>query len=95
MPEPHNFLSALVGSFALCAALLWRIHLLYWPFYLVYAAYGIARLLRRRYCDFLTLLASADWAMLRTWIFFMVLSLGLVSSEDPAAVSEPRHCGLY
>jgi mannosyltransferase len=34
-------------AFALCAALLWRIHLLYWPFYLVYGAYAVARLLSR------------------------------------------------
>ncbi|MGD0497855.1 MAG: glycosyltransferase family 39 protein [Bryobacteraceae bacterium] len=33
--------------FALFAALLWRVHLVYWPFYLVFAAYALARLLRR------------------------------------------------
>lgn len=33
--------------FALCAALLWRVHLLYWPFYLVFALYAAVRLLRR------------------------------------------------
>ena len=32
--------------FITLAAALWRIHLLYWPFYLVYAAYGMARLVR-------------------------------------------------
>lgn len=33
--------------FALCAALLWRAHLIYWPFYLVFAAYTLVRLSRR------------------------------------------------
>ncbi len=33
--------------FIACAAVLWRIHLLYWPFYLVYAAYAMARLQKR------------------------------------------------
>ena len=32
--------------FTVLAAALWRIHLLYWPFYLVYAIYGAARLAR-------------------------------------------------
>lgn len=30
--------------FVLCGALLWRIHLIYWPFYLVFAAYAVARI---------------------------------------------------
>jgi mannosyltransferase len=34
-------------AFALSAALLWRIHLLYWPFYLVYGSYALARIARR------------------------------------------------
>ena len=33
--------------FACSAALLWRVHLVYWPFYLVFAIYAAARLLRR------------------------------------------------
>jgi hypothetical protein len=33
--------------FACSAALLWRVHLIYWPFYLVFAIYAGARLLRR------------------------------------------------
>ena len=33
--------------FACSAALLWRVHLVYWPFYLVFALYAAARLLRR------------------------------------------------
>ena len=32
--------------FACSAALLWRVHLVYWPFYLVFAIYAAARLLR-------------------------------------------------
>ena len=30
--------------FVVCALSLWRIHMLYWPFYLVYASYGAARI---------------------------------------------------
>lgn len=33
--------------FLACAAILWRIHLLYWPFYLVYGLYAAARLRKR------------------------------------------------
>ena len=33
--------------FAVAASLLWRVHLIYWPFYGVYFAYTIARLLKR------------------------------------------------
>jgi hypothetical protein len=33
--------------FALFAGLLWRVHLVFWPFYLVFAGYAFARLLRR------------------------------------------------
>jgi hypothetical protein len=33
--------------FLLCAALLWRVHLIYWPFYIVFAAYTVARLANR------------------------------------------------
>ena len=33
--------------FALFAALLWRVHLIFWPFYLVFAGYAVARILRR------------------------------------------------
>jgi hypothetical protein len=33
--------------FACSAALLWRVHLIYWPFYLVFALYAAVRLLRR------------------------------------------------
>jgi len=33
--------------FVLFGALLWRIHLIYWPFYLVFAAYALARIVFR------------------------------------------------
>ena len=33
--------------FTVCAALLWRVHLIYWPFYLVYVMYGAVRLAKR------------------------------------------------
>jgi len=33
--------------FALCASLLWRVHLVFWPFYPMFAAYAIVRVARR------------------------------------------------
>jgi hypothetical protein len=33
--------------FVLFAALLWRVHLIYWPFYMVFAAYAVARIALR------------------------------------------------
>src|SRR5581483_8229181 len=33
--------------FVILAALLWRVHLLFWPFYVVLAVYAAARLMRR------------------------------------------------
>jgi len=35
------------AAFVLAGALLWRVQLIYWPFYLVFAVYAAARLLRR------------------------------------------------
>ncbi len=35
------------GVFILLAALLWRVHLFYWPFYLLFAMYGAIRLFQR------------------------------------------------
>src|SRR5579864_4374587 len=35
------------AAFLLAAALLWRVHLVYWPFYLVFALYAILRVARR------------------------------------------------
>jgi hypothetical protein len=34
------------APFIICAALLWRVHLLFWPFYIVLALYAFIRLLR-------------------------------------------------
>jgi hypothetical protein len=36
------------ACFGLAAALLWRIHLVFWPFYAVFAVYSLARLILRR-----------------------------------------------
>jgi hypothetical protein len=36
------------ACFALCAALLWRIHLVFWPFYVVFAIYALVRVIPRR-----------------------------------------------
>jgi hypothetical protein len=32
--------------FALCASLVWRVHLIFWPFYAVFACYALVRLVR-------------------------------------------------
>jgi hypothetical protein len=44
MDTAHWRDGALFGIFA---ALLWRVHLIYWPFYLVFVAYTVARLVSR------------------------------------------------
>lgn len=35
------------AGFVVCGALLWRVHLLFWPFYIVLAIYAAVRLIRR------------------------------------------------
>ena len=54
--------------FALFAGLLWRVHLIFWPFYLVFAVYALARLLRRE--------TPAGW--LRTAAVFALAGLTLL-----------------
>jgi hypothetical protein len=54
--------------FALFAGLLWRVHLVFWPFYLVFAGYALARLLRRE--------TRAGW--LRTAAVFGLAGLTLL-----------------
>jgi hypothetical protein len=49
--------------FALCASLLWRVHLVFWPFYAMFAAYAIVRLVRRD-TEVTWLRASAAFALL-------------------------------
>jgi hypothetical protein len=54
--------------FALFAGLLWRVHLIFWPFYLVFAGYALARLLRRE--------TRAGW--MRTAAVFGLAGLALI-----------------
>ena len=54
--------------FGLFAGLLWRVHLIFWPFYLVFAVYALARLLRRE--------TPAGW--LRTAAVFALAGLTLL-----------------
>jgi hypothetical protein len=54
--------------FALFAGLLWRVHLVFWPFYLVFAGYAFVRLLGRE--------TRAGW--LRTAAVFALAGLTLV-----------------
>jgi 4-amino-4-deoxy-L-arabinose transferase-like glycosyltransferase len=51
--------------FVLCAALLWRVHLIYWPFYLVFLLYVLVRLFRGE--------SQVGW--LRATLIFAVLGL--------------------
>ena len=43
--DSNRWLDAIL--FAACASLLWRVHLVFWPFYAMFAAYAIVRLARR------------------------------------------------
>jgi len=54
--------------FVVCGALLWRVHLIYWPFYLVFTAYAVARLAFRE--------TGVTWR--RVLVVFAVLGLTLV-----------------
>jgi hypothetical protein len=54
--------------FIVLAALLWRVHLLFWPFYIVLALYAVVRLLRHE--------TSAGW--LSTLAVFAMLGLALL-----------------
>jgi len=54
--------------FALFAALLWPVHLIFWPFYLVFAAYAASRLLRKE--------THAGWT--RTLLLFATTGLALI-----------------
>jgi hypothetical protein len=43
--DSNRWLDALL--FAACASLLWRVHLVFWPFYAMFAVYAIVRVARR------------------------------------------------
>lgn len=55
-------------GFALAAALLWRIHLIYWPFYLVFGIYTAVRIARKE--------TNVGWWQALAW--FGLLSASLV-----------------
>jgi mannosyltransferase len=59
--------------FGLCAALLWRVHLLFWPFYLVFAIYALVRLLRGQ--------SKAGWLQVTLVASAVALSLIPVIAE--------------
>lgn len=54
--------------FVVLAALLWRVHLIYWPFYLVLAGYAGVRLLRRE--------TAVEWR--QAGVLFALLGVALV-----------------
>jgi hypothetical protein len=54
--------------FIALAALLWRVHLLFWPFYIVLTAYAVTRLLRHE--------SRVGWVS--TLVVFALLGVGLV-----------------
>lgn len=61
-------------AFILLAALLWRVHLFYWPFYVVFALYGLVRL------------ASGDANHTKVGAWQVVFALGvLAASLTPVA----------
>jgi len=55
-------------GFALCAALVWRVHLVYWPFYLMLALYAGVRLFHRE--------TPVDWC--RAVIVFAAVGVALL-----------------
>ena len=57
--------------FLISAALLWRVHLVYWPFYLVMVGYALVRLKMRR--------TRVVWG--RSAVIFTALALALLSLE--------------
>lgn len=60
--------------FVLCGALLWRVHLIYWPFYLVLGTYAVLRLVRAE--------TSVPWR--HAVLVFGLLGLALIPSAIEA-----------
>lgn len=58
------------ACFALLAALLWRVHLVYWPVYLIFAAYAGVRLWRRE--------TAAGWRSVLAWFAVIAAALAPV-----------------
>lgn len=70
--------------FGLSAALLWRVHLIFWPFYMVYTAYAALRLLRKE--------SRASWKQAATVFGLIAASLVPVLLE---AVDLLREAGEH
>ena len=70
--------------FALFASLVWRVHLIFWPFYAVFAGYALVRLVRAD--------TKAGW--LKTGAVFAVLGLSL-APVFLDALSLYRHAGAH
>ncbi|MGA2881376.1 MAG: glycosyltransferase family 39 protein [Bryobacteraceae bacterium] len=64
LDSPHWWDAAL---FIVPAALLWRVHLLFWPFYIVLALYAVVRLMRHE--------SRAGWLSTLTVFFLLGLAL--------------------
>lgn len=71
-------------AFIVCAALVWRVHLVYWPFYLVPALYAVIRLARGQ--------TAVGW--LRAAAVFALLGMALVPVALQAVALE-RQAGTH
>ena len=70
--------------FVIFGALLWRVQLVYWPFYLVFAVYTIARLIARD--------SPVQWS--RALIVFAALGLAL-APVVPGALALQHNAGMH
>jgi hypothetical protein len=80
--DSNRWLDAVL--FVGCASLLWRVHLVFWPFYAIFAMYAGVRLLRRD--------TSVNW--LRAGAAFVLLGVSLVPVAGGAA-ELLRHAGTH
>src|SRR6201999_2768062 len=68
--------------FTLFAALLWRVHLVFWPFYGIYALYVAARLLRKE--------TEVSWPQIAGVSAMLILALIPVAREALRLVREAQ-----
>jgi mannosyltransferase len=77
------------AAFVLFAALLWRVHLINWPFYVVFAAYPLARLWRRG-TPVLWRQAAVTFAILAAALIPVLLdALALMQNAEAHVITKP------
>jgi hypothetical protein len=85
------------SAFVIAAALLWRVHLIYWPFYLVIAIYAGARILRKdtpvRWPEWSAVLAATGISLLPQAINAIALAHAAKSHVivSPPTIHEFEH----